>query len=91
MPIYRMLDRGAFDPTAVSAMTTAYEQACAALNLIDRSDPVCELIAKRIIEYGRRGQLDPVRLCNAVLEELRGNPQAGPSLSPSDPAAPPSS
>ena len=91
MPIYGMLDGGAFDPNAVSAMTTAYEQTCAALNLIDRSDPVCELIAKRIIEYGRRGQLDPARLCSVVLEELRRKPDPGPSLSPSDPAAPPSS
>ena len=75
MPIYRMLDGGAFDPTAVSAMTTAYEQACATLNLIDRSDPICERIAKRVIEYGRQGELDPVRLCNTVLEELRRNPE----------------
>ena len=80
MPIYRMLDGGAFDPTAVNAMTRAYEQAIAALDLADRSDPICELIAKRIIEHGRRGERDPIRLCQVVLEELRSNPQPGSSV-----------
>ena len=31
MPINRMLDSAAFDPAAVTALTNAYEEACAAL------------------------------------------------------------
>jgi hypothetical protein len=72
MAIYRMLSGGAFDPDAVKAMTTAYESACAALNLVGRND-LTEIIAKIIIERAKRGELDPVRLCEAVLEELRSN------------------
>jgi hypothetical protein len=30
-----------------------------------------ELIAKKVIERARAGELDAVRLCEAVLEELR--------------------
>jgi hypothetical protein len=49
----------------------AYEHACAALGLANRLDPLTEIIAKMIIERARHGELDAVRLCEAVLEELR--------------------
>ncbi len=52
-------------------MTTAYEHALVALKLTDRTDPITEIIAKKIIERAKRGELDPVRLCEAALDELR--------------------
>jgi hypothetical protein len=73
MAIQRLLGSGAFDPDAVRALTTAYEHACAALDLLDRTDPLTEIIAKKIIERAKRGELDAIRLCEAVLEELRSN------------------
>ena len=73
MAIHRMLASDAFDPNAVKAMTTAYEHACAALGLVDRTDPLTEIIAKKIVERAKRGELDAVRLCEGVLEELRSN------------------
>ena len=66
-----MLSSGAFDPDAVKAMTAAYEGTCTALDLADRTDPLTEIIAKKIIERAKRGELDPVRLCEAVLDDLR--------------------
>ena len=62
---------GVFDPDAVIALTDAYAHACAALGLADRSDPLTEIIAKKVIERAQAGELDAVRLCEAVLEELR--------------------
>jgi hypothetical protein len=73
MAIYKMLSGGSFDPDAVTAMTAAYERACTALDLVDRTDPLTEIIAKMIIERAKRGELDPVRLCEAVLDELRSD------------------
>jgi hypothetical protein len=61
------------NPDAVKALTTAYEHACAALDLADRTDPLKDIIAQKIIERAKRGELDAVRLCEAVLEELRSN------------------
>ena len=66
-----MSSNGAFDPDAVSALADAYAHACAALAVADRADPLNETIAKMIIERAKRGELDPVRLCEAVLEEVR--------------------
>jgi hypothetical protein len=63
---------GVFDPDAVSALTDAYENACAALGLVGHSDLLTETIAKMIIQRAKRGELDSVRLCEAVLDELRG-------------------
>jgi len=71
MPIYRMLDDGAFDPVAVQALTRAFEEACAALRLNDRADPLTEIVAKKIIEHARRGERDPIRLRDIVLSELQ--------------------
>jgi hypothetical protein len=58
---------------AVFALTNACEHACATLGHADRTDPPTEIIAKMIIERARAGELDAVRLCEAVLDELRGN------------------
>ena len=70
MATFRMLSSGAFDPDTVNAMTTAYEHACAALDLVDRTDPLKEVIAKAIIEHATSGERDAARLCEAVLKEL---------------------
>jgi len=71
MASYPISSSGLFDPDAVIALTDAYAHACAALGLADRSDPLTEIIAKKVIERARAGELDAVRLCEAVLEELR--------------------
>jgi hypothetical protein len=71
MPIKRMLDSAAFDPAAVTALTNAYEAACASLRLIDRTDPLAEVVAKKIIEHARRGERDPIRLRELVLKDLQ--------------------
>ena len=68
MAIYRLLSGGAFDPETVKALTSAYEQACAALKLVDRTDPLTEIIAKKIIECAASGERDAARLCEAVLQ-----------------------
>jgi hypothetical protein len=70
MPIYRMLQCAALDDEAVSAMTTAFEDALGELSLTDRTDPLTEIIAQRIIECGRHGERDPSRLREVGLTNL---------------------
>jgi len=71
MAIYRLLQNSSFDPEAVKVMTTAYEAARERLGLVDRSDPLTELVASRIIEIARTGVRDPDRLCEQVLRSIR--------------------
>jgi hypothetical protein len=70
MPIYRMLQGAALDDEAVKAMTTAFEDALGELSLTDRTDPLTEIIAKRIIECGQHGERDPSRLREVGLTNL---------------------
>jgi hypothetical protein len=55
-------------------------EACAALRLIDRTDPLAEVVAKKIIEHAQRGERDPNRLREAVLRDLQTN--RGPATYP---------
>ncbi len=71
MPLTSFLKGTAFDPEATRAMGVAFEKACAALQLADRTDPVVELVAKRIIVLAKAGERNPDRLCEGVLKELR--------------------
>lgn len=70
MAIYRLLQEGAWDQAAIVRMTAAYEAALTKLRLVDRTDPLTELIAKKIIEVTRNGEQDTSRICARALEEL---------------------
>lgn len=59
MPLTSFLKGTAFDPEATRAMGVAFEKACAALQLADRTDPVVELVAKRIIRAGESRRAQP--------------------------------
>jgi hypothetical protein len=51
-----------FDDEATLAMGAAFDQACSSLRHFARVERVRELVAKRIIEAARNGELDPIRL-----------------------------
>jgi hypothetical protein len=63
----------AFDESAVKGMTAAYEATLVELGLTDRTDPLTELVASKIIAYCQTtGECDPERLCELVLKAIRG-------------------
>jgi len=61
MPIGRMLTEAAFDLAAVKALTTAYEDVLATLGLKMRTDPLTQMIARKIIEHAQRGERDHIQ------------------------------
>jgi hypothetical protein len=69
--IYRLLENSAFGPERISVMVKAYECACRELDLVgNKTDPITELIAKKIIEIAQTGADDPKFICNQSLQEL---------------------
>ena len=59
---------GAFEPDAIQVMSRAFDEVCAALMV--HGDPRArDVIAARIIELARRGELDADRLRDRVLRE----------------------
>ena len=70
MAIYRLLRNSAFAPEDIGRRVAAYEDCLRILNLADRSDPITEIIAKKIIEIGQTGMRDPVQIGRLALEEI---------------------
>lgn len=71
MPITRYLREAAFDPKAIEAMSAAFESACVSLQLLDRDDPLTEIVARKVIEIAGAGERDPERICELVLLGLK--------------------
>jgi len=70
VPIQQFLDEASFQPEDIRRLTAASEAALTLLHLNDRTDPVCEIIATKIIQVFRAGEHDPPRVCAVALKEL---------------------
>jgi hypothetical protein len=70
MPLTPFLKQATFDPPTIEAMSAAFEAVCASLELVDRSDPLTEIVARKVIEVAGTGERDPQRICDLVLLAL---------------------
>ena len=70
MAIYRLLREKVFEPEDIHLMTTVYEDVLKAFDLIERTDPVTELIAKTVIEMVQTGVRDPARLKDLTIKSI---------------------
>ncbi|MGB7257866.1 MAG: hypothetical protein WBD48_07290 [Pseudolabrys sp.] len=70
MPIQRFLHGASFQPDEIRRMAMAFEAALALLQLDDKADPVCEIVATKIIQVFRAGEHDPPRICAMAIKEL---------------------
>jgi hypothetical protein len=65
-----MLDAGAFNPKQIVEIAAAFESVLAELKLVDRTDPITELIARAIIACAKNGELDRVKLHDCAIEAV---------------------
>jgi hypothetical protein len=72
MPINRVLQScgGSFAPDDIKVLNTAYEDALRALCLVDRNDPLTELVAKKVVEIGQTGIRDPRQISGMAVKAL---------------------
>jgi hypothetical protein len=70
MAIYKLIQNYAFEPAEIERLAMAYEQTLRALRLKDRSDPITQLVAEKIIAIGRLGIEDPAEISKLALKEL---------------------
>jgi hypothetical protein len=70
MPIYRLLQNVPMGPEEISRLTTAYEHTLRTIGLVDRNDPITELIAKKIIEIAQTGVREPADISALAIKEL---------------------
>ncbi|MCP4618491.1 MAG: hypothetical protein GY844_18900 [Bradyrhizobium sp.] len=57
-------------PDDAGRLVAAYEAALKALGLIDRTDPITEMVARKIIEIGQAGINDPLQISKLALKAL---------------------
>jgi hypothetical protein len=70
MAIYRLIANGTFGPEEIKAMTAAYEAALIDLGLVDRDDPITEIVAKAIVGVTSMGERDPATIKDRALNTL---------------------
>ena len=71
MAVYRLFKNKAFEPEMIAAMTRAYTEVCGTLGVSDRNHSEANAVAKKVIEFAQRGERDPIRLRECVLQALR--------------------
>ncbi len=69
MPLQRLLDGSGLGADDVKRLCCAYEHALRILYLLDRNDPVSEIVARKIIELGTNGG-DPVEIAERAVRAL---------------------
>jgi hypothetical protein len=70
MPIYRLLQNMPMGPEEISRLTTAYEQALRTIGIVDRGDPLAELLARKIIEVAQTGIREPSDISAQAIKEI---------------------
>jgi hypothetical protein len=73
MPISPYLDGFPFDAEAKRVMGIAFEMTCVALR-VNRTDPIAEKVAKRIIQLAKNGERNPDRMGDDALDAVRRPP-----------------
>ena len=70
MPIRRLLQGSQLSAEEIEILTRAFDQALRLLSLVDRNDPLTELVAKKIIEIGASTIRDPIEIANAAIHKI---------------------
>lgn len=70
LAVRRLLAKSPLGPEEIDILAKAYERTLHALGLVDRNDPLTEIIAKKIIEIGQTGLRDPSQISAQAVKEL---------------------
>jgi hypothetical protein len=72
MPVIKLINehQSSFDPEAIKIIVSVYDKACTALGLVGRTDPMAELLAKKVIEAAQTGERDPLRIFQMAIDSL---------------------
>ena len=74
MPINRLLANSELRPDAIKNLNLAFKQALRSLYLVDRDDPLTELVARKIIEIDATGVHDAAEIARLAVEQLGVRP-----------------
>jgi hypothetical protein len=72
VPLRGLVRTGAFEPEQVAMLGEVVEDVLQSLGLVDRADPISELVAKTVMELAQTGERDRVRLKQLTLKAFEG-------------------
>jgi hypothetical protein len=70
MPIQRLLQNLELEAEDMTRLVTAYEETLRALRLVDRTDPIADLVARKVIEIGLSSDRDAAEISNLAVKQL---------------------
>jgi hypothetical protein len=70
MPINRLFSEGKIKPEEVARLNRAFTFALRSLCLVDRDDPLCEIVARKVIEIDAKGTHDPKEIAKLAQREF---------------------
>ena len=75
MAIHRLFQNMPMTPEDIGRLAAAYEATLKMLELADRSDPLTQLVASKIIEIGQTGVRDSVEISRRAVADLGPAPK----------------
>ena len=70
MPISRLLRDSELNPEQVEKLDRAFSFALKSMHLVDRNDPICEIVARKVIEIDSAGTHDPEEIAKLTAKQL---------------------
>ena len=70
MPISRLFAEGKINPEDLARLDRAFAITLKSLSLVDRNDPVCEIVARKVVEIDTSGIHDPQEIATRAVKEL---------------------
>ncbi|WP_369722706.1 hypothetical protein AB8Z38_01290 [Bradyrhizobium sp. LLZ17] len=70
MPINRLFREGKIEPEQLERLNRAFAFTLRSLSLVDRDDPLCEIVARKIIEIDALGTHDPNEIAKVAAKEF---------------------
>jgi hypothetical protein len=70
MPINRLLKVGKYTPEDIELLNRAFDLALRSMGLVDRNDPLCEMVARKVIEAGATGISDPKKIAEVAVVRM---------------------
>lgn len=75
MTLNRLLKDTALPPDEVKRLNLAFQAALTSLFLVDRNDPITDIVARKVIEICQRStSMDPLMVAAAAIKELGVTP-----------------
>jgi hypothetical protein len=70
MPIIRLLEETSLTPERRHVLQLAFDRTLRKLDLVDRNDPICDIVARRVIEIRANSTANAIAISEIAYRQL---------------------